>query len=149
MKYLEQQEQGALIDWAKTVRMPKPWQKKKLSDFVFAIPNGEHRKPGVAAKLKWQGVKAGVSDLFLPFPSHGYRGLWCEMKKPTRAYDTDGERRRALTDGQREWLELMRGQGYVGITCWGWDEARELFLAYVGGHRDKFIDMYKFQVGRE
>jgi hypothetical protein len=149
MKYLEQREQGAFIDWAKTQRMPSPFQKHKLSDYLFAIPNGEHRKPSIAAKLKWQGVKAGVSDLFLPFPRHGYRGLWCEMKKSAKAYDTDNERRSALLPHQRDWLNLMRGQGYAGITTWGLDEARDLFLAYLGKSGDKFIAAYKAQVARE
>lgn len=149
MRYLEQQHQGALIDWAKTVKMPAPFQKRKLSDYLFAIPNGEHRKASVAAKLKWQGVKAGVSDLFLPFPRHGYRGVWIEMKKSPKDFETDAARRYSLTDKQRAWLELMREQGFVAVTAWGWDEGKTFIETYLGDDREAFINFYKFQVGRE
>lgn len=47
---------------------------------IFAIPNGGARHPAVAAKLKAEGVKAGVPDLFLPVARHGYHGMFIELK---------------------------------------------------------------------
>ena len=48
--------------------------------WVFAIPNGGHRHISVARKMKAEGVKAGVWDIYCPFPAFGYNGLWIEMK---------------------------------------------------------------------
>lgn len=56
--------------------------------------------------LKRMGVKAGISDLALFYPSRGYHGLWIELKAP-------GGR---LTPPQARWLKLMEAAGY----CVGW-----------------------------
>lgn len=49
----------------------------------FAIPNGGQRHPGVARKLKAEGVKAGVADLFIMIPNANRNGLFVEVKTPT------------------------------------------------------------------
>jgi len=46
----------------------------------FAIPNGGQRHPGVARKLKAEGVKAGVADLFIMHPNANRNGLFVEVK---------------------------------------------------------------------
>ena len=43
---------------------------------IFAIPNGSQRSRTTGAKLKAEGVSAGVPDLFIPAFS-----LWIEMKR--------------------------------------------------------------------
>src|SRR5262245_32523350 len=76
----EHAEQVALFMWAWDHRDEFP----ELQS-MFAIPNGSERAKPVAARLKAEGVKAGVSDVFLPLPivhnSGMYAGLWIEMKK--------------------------------------------------------------------
>lgn len=47
---------------------------------MFAIPNGGMRNAVVAAKLKREGVKAGVPDVCLPVARGGFIGLWIEFK---------------------------------------------------------------------
>jgi len=42
----------------------------------FAIPNGGLRNIKVAAKLKQEGVKAGVADLFVALSNGKYHGLF-------------------------------------------------------------------------
>lgn len=49
----------------------------------FHIPNGGHRHIYVATKLKRQGVKPGVGDVFVMIPSYRYHGLFIEFKSPT------------------------------------------------------------------
>jgi hypothetical protein len=46
----------------------------------FAIPNGGLRNIKVAAKLKQEGVKAGVADLFVALSNGKYHGLFIEVK---------------------------------------------------------------------
>ena len=50
--------------------------------WLHAIPNGGARDARVGAMLKAEGVKRGVSDLFLPFAARGRHGLYIEMKRP-------------------------------------------------------------------
>jgi hypothetical protein len=56
------------------------YQYPKYSNLIFAIPNGGQRNIVVAKKLKEEGVKPGVPDLFLPVPNNGFCGLFIEMK---------------------------------------------------------------------
>lgn len=49
----------------------------------FAIPNGGQRHPGVARKLKAEGVQAGVADLFIMIPNANRNGLFVEVKTMT------------------------------------------------------------------
>lgn len=65
---------------------------------AFAIPNGGLRSKKTAARLKAEGVKAGVPDIFLPVPVGLWSGLFIEMKRPK------GGR---LSDGQREFINSL------------------------------------------
>lgn len=46
----------------------------------FAIPNGGQRNIIVASKLKAEGVKKGVADLFIMVGNSKYYGLFIEVK---------------------------------------------------------------------
>jgi hypothetical protein len=46
----------------------------------FAIPNGSLRNKLVAVKLKMEGVKSGVSDLFLMISNENWNGIFMEVK---------------------------------------------------------------------
>jgi len=80
MKHLEDTEAEALWQWAQTQPIPR--------DYLLHIPNGGKRNVREAARLKKQGVRAGVSDYLLAYPCGGYHGLWIELKagrgKPTK-----------------------------------------------------------------
>ena len=62
---------------------------------VFAVPNGGHRHKATAARLKAEGVKAGVWDVLCPVNNGEYNGLAIEMK-----YGKNG-----LTPEQEDWAE--------------------------------------------
>lgn len=47
---------------------------------IFAIPNGGSRNVIEAARLKREGVLAGVADLMILKPNESYYGLFIEMK---------------------------------------------------------------------
>jgi len=115
----EHQEQMALIQWAHTQRVAFPELR-----MLHAIANGGARHPAVAAKLKAEGVRPGVSDLFLAVAKKPYHGLYIELKR------RQGGR---LSEEQRAWLESARDYGYAAHVCRGWEEARDVLLKYMNG----------------
>lgn len=88
---------------------------------LFHVPNGGQRHAAVAAKLKGQGVKAGVPDLCLPVPRFGCPGLWIEMKT------ADGR----VSTTQKDWIGYLKGAGYRVEVCRSFDEARAALLDYL------------------
>lgn len=114
MNHAEDNEQKALFQWAKTQREPE-------YKWLFHIPNGGKRDKREAARLKAQGVKPGVSDLFLPVPRGGKHGLWIEMKANSNK----------PTEKQQLWLDDMEKQGFEVAVCWTWMEARDVLKRYI------------------
>ena len=80
----------------------------KQAHLLFAIPNGGWRNATTAAKLKAEGVLAGVPDLFLAIPRGEFHGLWIEMK--------NGKAGR-LSEAQKHMIELLRSEGYKCEVC--------------------------------
>ena len=101
----EHEEQRNLIRWFRqTYKGVK----------IYAIPNGGQRNKIVAAKLKAEGVLAGVSDLHVPA-----WGLWIEMKR---------EKGGRLSPMQRQWQEYVESIGQTFIVGNGFDDARDKII---------------------
>ena len=130
MEHLESQEQRALIQWAEWQRMPGA--NEKVSDYLFAIPNGGKRNKIEAARLRKEGVKAGVSDLFLAHPSGSLHGLWIEMKRNRKDYSYESLADVAVTDLQAMWLDRMERAGYQASVCYGAEQAITTIKSYLG-----------------
>ena len=114
----EGQEQAALMSWAKM----QSWRWPELA-LLFHIPNGGGRSKAEAGRLKAEGVKAGVPDLFLPVSRDGYHGLFIELKRQA------GGR---VSDEQKEWIQELRDQGYRVEVCKGWEAAAGVLKNYLG-----------------
>ena len=114
----EAQSQAALIQWA---RLPSTLSRYPELALLHHIPNGGHRHPAVAAKLKAQGVLAGIPDLFLPVARLNQHGLYIEMKRK-------GE---TLSKAQDEIARLLIQQGYGYYLAYTWEEAKEVIEAYL------------------
>lgn len=107
-------------------------------ELAFAIPNGGQRGDGTkqgakiaGGRLKAEGVKSGVPDIFFPQPHGNYSGLFIEMKRPK-----DKAKRMAagrLADDQDEFNEKLRLQGYAVAVCFGYLEAVEAIVQYMRG----------------
>ena len=110
----EHEEQVALIEWFRL-------QYRPLADNLFAIPNGGQRHKATAAKLKAEGVLAGVSDLMLMVRTPLYSGLFIEMKRK------DGK----ATAPQLEFIERAREQGFKAEVAKGFDEAKKIIENYL------------------
>lgn len=112
----EHAEQVALFAWAEdnVERLP-------ALSLMFAIPNGGHRHVSVAAKLKLEGVRSGVPDIFLPWPAHGRHGLFIEMKYG----------KNKTSNSQQLWLQRLEQAGYATAVCYGCDEAIQIIEEYL------------------
>lgn len=116
MRDTEHKIQVAVMKWAalQTCAIPQ------LAN-LFAIPNGGARHAVVGAKMKAEGVKRGVPDLFLAAPANGFHGLFIEMKAP-------GGR---LREDQALWIARLEEEGYSTAVCKSFESARETILDYL------------------
>lgn len=135
-KDYEDKEQEALFQWARIeTHVLLPHDYPNIGDWLFAIPNGGKRNVNVAKRLKAQGVKAGVWDVFFPFPVGQWPGLWIEMKKQRQFFPSMRAADTALSDTQLIWGLQMELAGYSTGVAYGWEEARQLILGYLNNGR--------------
>lgn len=88
-------------------------QYPQLRGRLFAIPNGGIRDATTAAKLKAEGVVAGVADLILLKSNRCYGALLIEMKS------LKGKQR----DSQKQWENTVCADGeYKYIVCRSFEE---------------------------
>lgn len=96
---------------------------------AFAVPNGGQRDKITAAKLKHEGVKSGVPDVFFPLPCKQYAGLFVEMK---RSADKATKRRAGTTSNEQDdWIAYLRSVGYAVSVCYEWRYAARDIQSYV------------------
>ncbi|MGR3991452.1 VRR-NUC domain-containing protein [Pseudomonas sp. 1121_17] len=112
----EGQEQAALM---REIELRYP----EVFELIYHVPNGGHRVKAVAAKLKAQGVKAGIPDLVLPMARGGYFGLYIEFKATVEPAP--------VSTSQKDCLRRLNAQGYLAIVCRGHFDAMEQLRAYL------------------
>lgn len=117
MKNEESREQSTLIKWAEMSTAKHPELR-----FLFAIPNGGKRNIITAMNMKREGVKPGVPDLFLAYPSKGFHGLFIEMKKRKGG---------KISTEQHWWLDHLIVNGYCASICAGWEDAKNVIEQYI------------------
>ena len=112
----EDTEQINVMEWAR-------WNVSKYPElkWLHHIPNGGSRNKREAVKLKQMGVKAGVSDICLPYPKGIYCGLYIEMKF--------GSNRK--TAEQKEFLQEMEKVGHFVATCYSAEDAVKVIEGYL------------------
>lgn len=109
MELTEHDEQALLIKW---------FDFQYKDKFVlFAIPNGGLRNAIVAKKLKKEGVRSGVPDLFLAVPRKPYAGLFIEMKR---------EKGGKLSLYQKDMINSLEEAGYWCEVCYGFEAAKKV-----------------------
>lgn len=113
----EGREQTALMRWL-LVRHPAAFE------VTYHVPNGGRRDKVTGAKLKAQGVKAGVPDLVLAQARGGYFGLYIEFKA-TPPNDA------AVSKEQKQWVHSLTAQGYCAVVCKGMNEAIKEITCYL------------------
>jgi hypothetical protein len=117
----EHEMQVALFDWIDA----------HIDDYpglasAFAVPNGGDRHPATAARMKAEGVRAGVPDVLLLWPSHDgrYPGLAMELKV--------GKNQPSAT--QQEWLQRLKEAGFYAVVVRNdWRTAAREIIEYLVG----------------
>ena len=114
----ESQEQIEMIQWCK-----RNMEKHKELRLIFAIPNGGKRHIAIASKLKLEGVKSGVPDLFLPVSRRGFNGLFIEIKRIKGG---------SISRKQKEWIKDLKEEGYAVVVALGFVQSKILIKSYLG-----------------
>ena len=107
-KVSEHDEQVAFVQW---------FERQYPNVVIWATPNGGKRHVVAAVKMKKEGVKAGVPDLFIP----EWR-LFIEMK--TR----DGG---VVSASQKSMINYLRSVGYTVEVAKGCEEAIKIVCDFV------------------
>lgn len=118
---LEHDEQVKVIQWCDGPDSPDE------AALIFAIPNGGYRGDGKMAKivgerLKAEGLRKGIPDLFLPVPMSGFNGLFVEMK---RLKDS------SVSHSQKKKIPELKKQGYQVDIARGHEEAIQIIDKYL------------------
>lgn len=93
-----------------------------LSPRLFAVPNGGRRDDVTGARLKEEGVLAGVADLVLLVPNAKYHALLIEMKTP----------KGRQSDSQRAWQRAVAGnEDYLYVVCRSLEEFMKKIEEYL------------------
>jgi hypothetical protein len=98
----EHVEQREFVSWFRQTHKPVR---------IFAIPNGEARSRTTGARLKVEGVSAGVPDLFVPAWL-----VWIEMKR------ADGG---VVSAVQADWHAYLASVGHTVIIGHGLTDAQK------------------------
>jgi len=111
----EHQEQCAFFEW---LELACP----EIYKVTFAIPNGGKRDIGTATKLKKEGVKAGVPDIFIAMPIFNRTGgCFIEMKS----------KKGSVSAAQKEMIEfLISNDNFYVFICYGWEQAKDVVTTY-------------------
>lgn len=119
----EHDEQQALFEWA-------AWNQSKDAalNMLYAVPNGGKRDMATAKRLKAEGVKAGVPDVFLPVARMGYHGFYIEMKV--------GKNKTSIE--QDVWLTALKAEGYMVDVAYSWVDAATAICRYLGHEPQEF-----------
>ena len=115
LKSSEAQEQVLFFDYLKL--------HPRLYAVSYHIPNEGKRSPVQGHRLRKQGLKAGVPDVFIGIACGGYHGLFIEFKYG----------RNKLTVLQQEVIKSLQIEGYAVALCYSAKEAAEDLNNYLDG----------------
>jgi len=95
---------------------------------VFAIPNSQalsflnrDAARNAMIKLKHEGLRPGIPDLFIPIPTKKHHGMFIEMKTKGGSTNTN----------QDYWLKKLKELGYETVICYSSDEAQDKLKEYL------------------
>lgn len=98
-------------------RAIKDWRYR----LIYAVPNGGHRHPIVARKLRAEGVTAGIWDILVDIPISPFPGMRIEVKAG----------RNTLTPDQTLMGKLYLRAGYALAVCRTSEEILTMITNYL------------------
>jgi hypothetical protein len=117
---LEHQEQVRVFEWARDHEIEFP-----DLEWLFAVPNFSGRlgekTARQGARLKAEGRKPGVLDMWLPVKRSEHPGLVIELKVGSNVPTSD----------QRRWIRHLLQQGWRVVVAYGADETITVLKEYL------------------
>ena len=105
-------------------------------EWIHSVPNGamfgDSAKARAirAGRMKAEGLRNGIPDIFLPYPANNTHGLYIEMKRqdkrPKKSTSKGG-----LSDDQIRFRNYACNNGYSWVVCYGATEAIEIIKKYL------------------
>lgn len=117
----ENQEQRAIVKWLGL--------HPTLKNYFCKNNNEGKRSEAQGWNLKLMGLRPGVSDLLIYYPTRTYHGLWLEVKRNKKYSKSE-----MLTDtwiAQQEFINLVKSVGYAGETCYGFLDGKRIIETYL------------------
>jgi len=93
----------------------------RLDEHLIHIANEGSASKARGAKLKAEGLQAGVHDYLFAYPTSRHHGLWIELKA------SDG----TASDDQIKFAKRMKAAGYAACFAWGADAALQAIRSYL------------------
>jgi hypothetical protein len=126
----EHLEQTSFFDYVSTFLLP---QYPEVHPLMFAVPNGvpligdiKHRSK-IINYLKAEGMTPGVADVLFLSARGGHFGLALEFKRT----DKEGEKGNGLSEGQVEFLDAARMEGFKTAVAFGDEHGRKIVQDYL------------------
>ena len=88
---------------------------------AFAVPNGVRTGIRQAAKLKAEGLRAGVLDICIDVATGGFFGMRLELKTPSGT----------VSQAQKARIKRLAERGYYAVVARSLEQAQELTLNYL------------------
>lgn len=100
-----------------------------LSEFFCKNNNEGKRTDAQGWNLKLMGLRPGVSDLFIYWPTKKHHGLFLEVKR-NKIY-TKSERSTPTWIAQEKFIETVKSVGFAGEFCFGWLDGKTIIERYL------------------
>ena len=117
----ENQEQRALVQWLSYHPI--------VRDFFHKTNNEGKRTEAQGHNLKLMGLRPGVSDLFIYWPTKTHPGLWLEVKR-NKKY-SKSERSTPTWIAQEKFIEQVKSVGFAAEFCYGWIDGKRIIESYL------------------
>ena len=98
----------------------------QYANLLFSIPNGGLRSYKTARTMKAEGIRAGVSDLFLMMKHPKHNGLWIEMKSEKGVVSSE----------QKDFHQDAINNGFAVAVCRNIFEFKKTIKKYFAGALD-------------
>ncbi len=118
----EAQEQRSLVRWLSYHPV--------LKNFYCKNNNEGKRTEAQGYNLKLMGLRPGVSDILIYYPTTKYHGLWLEVKRDKKY--SKSEMSTPTWRAQEKFLETVKSVGFAGYLCYGWEDGKEIVEKYLG-----------------
>jgi hypothetical protein len=91
--------------------------------------NEGKRTPSQGFNLKLMGLRRGVSDLFIYYPSLSFNGLFLEVKRNKKYSQSEMSTETWIL--QQEFIDTVTHVGYDAHFCYGWMEGKRIIENYL------------------